>query len=221
MEDNRMKKPVTLVCEIEWTQARIAVLSEDHARIGQEISHLIRQNKARITELVGATVERLDLSGLPVHVLLSSLSKLGEGLVIDRDLSTGLPEAQANIQVFVKFGRNASASNRQLLLAAGLHWHGRHGGWSGCVTRERLAHLRRVFGRRVEKPEEVSTEGDARASPENAPGAVSADLEAIAAPAEGEQGQVEAAAPGDKSVSTATTRLRSTFGFPSRRPIAT
>jgi hypothetical protein len=125
MEDDRMKKTTKLVREIELTQARIAALREDHARIGQEISHLVAQNKARIMELLGATVERLDLSRLPIHALLSPLSKLAED--VDHDRPNALEEA--NIEAFVKIGRNASSTNRRVLEMAGLHWHGRHAGW--------------------------------------------------------------------------------------------
>jgi len=216
MEDDCMKRPRTLVREIELNQVRIAVLREDHARIGQEISHLVAANNAKVMELVGAEIERLDLGQLPIHDLLSSLSKLGEGGVVDNVLPTSLPEAEANIHAFVKLSRNASASNRRMLESAGLHWHGRAGGWIGNVTPDELAHLRRAFGERVERPE-CGDRGDPAMPQERVPGAFSADVAAIAAPAEEEQGQADTAIPEGQSIATtATATLRSSFGFPRR-----
>jgi hypothetical protein len=211
MEDDHMKRPRTLVHEIELNQTRIAVLREDHARIGQEISHLVAANKAKVVELVEAEVERLDLSQLPIHNLLTSLSKLGEAVGVDRVLPASFLEAEPSIQAFVKLSRNASASNRQVLESAGLHWHGRDGGWAGNVTPAQLAHLRRAFGERVEKPE-CGAGGDPVMPLERVPGAVSADVAAIAAPAE----QADTAVREGQSIATATA-LRSSFGFP-RRP---
>jgi len=71
-----MKMTTKLVREIEHAQAKIAVLREEHARTGQELSHWIGIHKNKVMELVGATVERLDLSQMPIHDLLSSLSRL-------------------------------------------------------------------------------------------------------------------------------------------------
>lgn len=210
-----MKRPRTLVREIELNQARIAVLREDRARIGQEISHLIAANKAKVMELVGIEIERIDLGQLPIHNLLSSLSKLGEGGVVDNFLPTSRPEAAANIQAFVKLSRNASASNRRMLESAGLHWHGRAGGWIGNVTLDELAHLRLAFGERVVKPE-CGDGGDPAMPQECASGAFSADVAGIAVPAEEEPGQADTAIPEGQSIATAAT-LRPSFGFP-RRP---
>jgi hypothetical protein len=216
MEDDHMKRPRTLVHEIELNQTRIAVLREDHARIGREISHLVAANKAKVMELVEAEVERLDLSQLPIHNLLSSLSKLGETVVVEHFFPTSLPEVEANIHAFVKLSRNASASNRRILESAGLHWHGRAGGWIGNVTPDDLAHLRLAFGERVEKPE-CGDRGDPAMPQERVPGVFSADVAAIAARAEEEQGQADTAIPERQSIATATATLRSSFGFP-RRP---
>ncbi len=121
----------------------------------------------------------------------------------------------------MKVSRNVSVSNREVLESAGLHWHGRDGGWIGSVTHTQLADLRRVFGKRVEKPELAGAEEDPGTPQKHDADDHSADVEAIATPAEEEQGQADTAAPGAQSASTATTRLRSSFGFPSRRPTAT
>jgi hypothetical protein len=209
-----MKRPRTLVREIESNQTRIAELREDHARIGREIAHLVAANNAKVLQIVGAEVERLNLSQLPIHNLLSSLSMLGKGLVVDPGLPTSSPKTDANIQAFVKLSRNASASNRRLLESAGLHWHGRDAGWTGNVTPAALADLRLAFGERVEKP--ARDAGGGPATPlESVPPAFSAEVAAIATLAEEGQGQVDSAVPGKESVSTATAKLPS-FVFPRR-----
>jgi hypothetical protein len=217
MEDDRMKKTTKLVREIEHAQAKIAVLREEHARTGQELSYWVGMHKNKVMELVGATVERVDLSQVPIHNLLSSLSRLGEDAY---DRSNATLAEEADIEVFVKIGRNASSSNRQALEMAGLHWHGRQAGWVGVVSTAQLVELRRTFGGRVEKPEQVGAEEDAGVRQEDAPDAVAVDVEAIAVPPE-EQGQVDTAVSEEQSVSTATRLRSSSFGFPLPRPTVT
>jgi hypothetical protein len=216
MEDDRMKRPTTLVREIELIQAKIALLRREQARIEGEVSDLVATNKAKMMELVGATVERWDLSQVPVQALVSSLSKWSEDVVHDRPSLAGA----ANIEAFVRFGRNASASNRQRLEAPGLHWNGRDGGWVGKVTEAQLELLRHAFGARVEKPELVRAEENPGVSLEDAQDALSADVEAIVASAEEGQGQADAAEPEEQFNARATLRSPP-FGFPSRRPIVT
>ncbi|SRR5258707_8146957 len=89
-----MKRPRTLVREIMQTQERIAVLRDDQARIGQEISHLIATNKTKVMELVGDAVGRLDLSQLPINDFLFGLSGLCEGVVNDRVLPNSPPRGR-------------------------------------------------------------------------------------------------------------------------------
>lgn len=210
-----MKRPRTLVREIELNQTRIAELREDHARIGREISQLVAASKAKVAELVGAEVERLNLSQLPIHYLLSSLAKLGEGGAgADHALTNPLPQAEPGIQAFVKFSRNCSVANRHTLESAGLHWNGRDAGWTGNVTPAQLASLREVFEGRVETSEREAGE-DPAMPPANAPGAVSADIETIVTAVEEERTQVDAVTE-EQSASTATMSLRSSFAFPRR-----
>lgn len=149
-----MQRQTTLVREIESLQAKIAVRRQDRARIDDEISDLVAANKAKIMMLVATTFERLDLSNVPVSTLLLSLSKVTADTVHQ---PTSLAAA-GNIPAFVRFGRNASPSNRELLVAAGLHWNGREGGWVGQVTEAQIADLRRTFGGRLEKPEAIRAE---------------------------------------------------------------
>lgn len=214
-----MKKTTKLVRELEHAQAKIAVLREEHARTGLELSHWVGVHKNKVLELVGAAVERLDLSQVPIHDLLSSLTKLAENVAHDRANATLAEEA--DIEAFVRIGRNASSSNRQALEMAGLHWHGRQAGWVGVVTTAQLAELRRTFGGRVEKPEQAGAEEDSGVSQEDAPEAVSVDVEAIAGSAGDERGQVDAAVSDEQDVSTAPSLRSSSFGFPLRRPTLT
>jgi hypothetical protein len=127
----------------------------------------------------------------------------------------------ADIEVFVKIGRNASSSNRQALETAGLHWHGRQAGWVGVVTAAQLAELRRTFGGRVEEPEQVGAGENPALPVEDAPEAVSVDAEAVAAAAGEEQGRVDRAVSEEQSVSAEMTSLRTSFGFPPRSPTVT
>ncbi len=210
-----MKRHTGLVREIELIQAKIALLRREQARIDGEISNLIATHNAKMMVLVEATVERWDLSQVRVQTLVSSLSKVSEAVVNDGPSST----ATANIQAFVRFGRNASASNRERLEAAGLHWNGREGGWVGKTTEAQLADLHRTFGARVEKPKLVRAGEDLGEPLKDAQGALSADVEAIATPAEEEQGQAGAA--GLEEPFNATTLRPSSFGFPTRRTTMT
>jgi hypothetical protein len=220
MEADRMIKTTKLIREIEHAQAKIAALREEYARTGQELSYWVGMHKSKVVELVGATVERLDLSHVPIQNLLSSLTQLGDDAV--RNGANATLAEEADIEVFVKIGRNASSSNRRALETAGLHWHGRQAGWLGVVTTAQLAELRRTFGGRLEKPEQVGAEEDPGVSQEDPPEAVSVDVEAIATPAGEERGQVGTAASEEQSVSAEMTTLRSSsFGFPLRRPTVT
>jgi hypothetical protein len=202
----------SLVRDIEQNQARIAALRNDQARIDEEIKTLTMANKTSVMTLVGNAVERLDFGSVAVDDLLSLIAKMAE-TVGDRSASV----APGTIQAVVRLSRNASVSNRKTLDAAGLRWNGRRERWTGLISAAQLAELRQVFGKRVEKPEE-GEEGQDPGSPiDGAQGAVSADQEAIAKPADREQEKAEAA---ESSTSDATLIPRSPFGgFPVRRSV--
>ena len=100
---------------------------------------------------------------------------------------------------------------------AGLHWHGRQAGWVGVVTTAQLAELRRTFGGRVEKPEQVGAGEDPGGSREDAPEAISVDVEAIATPGSEEQGKVDTVVSEEQAISTAARLCSSSYGFPLRR----
>ncbi|WP_298885803.1 hypothetical protein [uncultured Bradyrhizobium sp.] len=204
-----MKKAATLIREIEFNNSKLAQLQRDHARIGQELSDLAASNKAKITELVGTMAERLDLSQVPIHLLVSRVSKLGDGL-FQAD-----PVSEDGTTVFVKFGRNASSVNRQVLVSAGLHWHGRDGGWGGRVTVTQLASLRKTFGDRVRASKGEDADRDLEERPSAAPDVVSADVAAVVPVAEDGEGQAGRAT---RENQLASGLVRPFAGFPPRRP---
>ncbi|MCK1576828.1 hypothetical protein [Bradyrhizobium sp. 174] len=204
-----MKKSATLIREIEINTNKLALLQRDHARIGQEISDLAASNKAKIIELIGTTVENMDLSQVPIHLLVSRVSKLGEGLIQEDRVS------EDDTTVFVKFGRNASSANRQVLVSAGLHWHGRDGGWVGRVTEAQLASLRKTFGDRVSASKGEDAGDPLGEPPVGAPDEVSADVAAIVPSVEADEGHGQRAA---DQVQPASSLVRPSFSFPPRRP---
>lgn len=204
----------SLVRDIEQNQARIVALRNDQARIDEEINTLMMANKANVMTLVGNAVERLDFGSVAVDDLLSLIAKMAK-TVGDCSASVTPPLTPGTIQVFVRLSRNASASNRKALDAAGLRWNGRSGGWTGPVSAVQLAALREVFGKRVEKPEEGEAGQDLGSPINGAQGGASADVEAIDKPADEVQGTTGEIV---SSMSDATLIPRSPFGgFPVRR----
>jgi len=114
----------------------------------------------------------------------------------------------------VRLSGNASVSNRKALDAAGLRWNGRRERWTGLLSAAQLVELRRVFDERVEKPKKGEEGQDLQTT---APGALSADVEAIVKPADEVQGTTGETVP---SMSDATLIPRSPFGgFPVRHPM--
>ena len=169
-------------------------------------------NKAKIIEFVGTTVESLDLSQVPIHLLVSRVSKLGEGLIQEDRVN------EDDTTVFVKFGRNASSANRQVLVSAGLHWHGRDGGWVGQVTEAQLVSLRKAFGDRVSASKGEDAGLDLEGRPSAAPDVVSADVAAVLPLAEDDDGQAGGAT---REIQLASGLVRPFAGFPPRRPPGT
>jgi hypothetical protein len=207
-----MKKAATLIREIELNNNKLALLQRDHARIGQEISDLAASTKAKIIEFVGTTVESLDLSQVPIHLLVSRVSKLGDGLFQEDPVNVD------DTMVFVRFGRNASSANRQVLVSAGLHWHGRDGGWVGRVTEVQLASLRKTFGDRVSASKGEDAGPDLEERPSSTPDVVSADVAAVVPLAEDDEGQAGRATRENR---LASGLVRPFAGFPPRRPPGT
>lgn len=207
-----MTKPAALIREIEVNQAKLAMLQKEHSRIGQKISYLSALNKTKIIELVGTTLESLDFGEVPIHVLLSKLTKLSEELIHEG------PDSDDKIAVFVRFGRNVSSANRQLLVSAGLHWHGRDGGWVGQTTAMQVARLRDAFGDRVRG----AKRDEAGSSPEEplhvAPDVISTDVAAVLSLAKDNESQAGRATHGNQLPSRL---VPPSFAFSSRRPAKT
>ena len=131
-------------------------------------------------------------------------------------------EISGDIHVVVKLSRNASVSNRRVLAAAGLHWHGRLGRWTGKTNTEALESLRSAFGERVEARAlalPVEEAGPERVdAPDSNASVLDADVKAIAA----DLAETEAVEPGpNQSAATASLRvpLHSLRGFPRVRPL--
>ena len=167
-------------------------------------------NKTNVLALVGHAIGQLDFARLNIDDLLSSISKLAEA---GADGLTVRPVE--GIRALVRLSRNAWASNLRAIKAAKLRWNGRLGGWTGHVTSAELDELRRLFGERVEQPEQASAAQVTEAPVEIVPEPVSADVEAVAEPAEGKEGQVDEECP-----STSAAKMRLPLGaFPPRRSL--
>jgi hypothetical protein len=208
-----MKRPATILREITQNQARIAELRDDQVRIYAEIEGLHSANKANVLALVGHAIGQLDFARLNIDDLLSSISKLAEAGADHTDLTVRPVES---VRALLRLSRNASASNLRAIKAAGLRWNGRLGGWTGHVTSAELDELRRLFGERVEQPEQASAAQDTEAPVGTVLEPVSAGVEAIAEPAEGKKGQVDEGAP---SASAATIKMRLPGAFPVPRSL--
>ncbi len=208
-----MKRPRKIAREITQTDTEIAKLCENHARIGRKIAELKTVQKGRLTQLATEAIDRLDVGQVPIEDLLLAISCLGQSARSESVSAPPPPPGHATVEAFVKISSNCSARNRAILVASGLHWHGRDEGWRGHVTEDQLTRLRDCFGERLKEPTVVGAEeGEAR---EGGPGAVSA---AAAALGEAEP-PVEAAVPDE---TTATTSLRVPIrGLPARRPART
>ncbi|MBN8974987.1 MAG: hypothetical protein J0I08_00770 [Rhizobiales bacterium] len=167
------------------------------------------RSKARLVELVGATLESLDFDEVPIHMLVSKLTELSEELIHEG------PGGDDRIAVFVRLGRNASSANRHARMSAGLHWHGRDGGWVGQVTKMQLAKLREAFGDRLSGAKAQEAQSSPKEQTYVAPEAVSTDVVAMLPLAEDKENQKERAIRGNRLPSTLTPP---SFAFPLRRP---
>lgn len=206
-----MKRPMTLVREIESIQATIAERRRDRARIDDEISDLVAINKTKLMALVEAALERLDVSKVPAQTLMLSLSQ-----VMDDAIHKTMSSPDVALQAFMRFGRNASPANREKLVAAGLHWHGREGGWVGQVTEAQIANLRDTFGGRLKKPEAVRAQDDPGVSPGGAQEPLSSNMETIVTSSEDGQRPATTAF-FSKDVDTSRKFPPPPAGFPVRR----
>ena len=195
-------------------------------QLDAEILELEAAQEARVEDAILEAVRRWRIARLPIGEVLAVLEQLADTTNMPVPTSesalvpAGLPSG--DIRVVVKLSRNASVSNRRVLAAAGLHWHGRLGRWAGKTNTEALESLRSAFGERVEvralalPAEEAGPERvDA---PDSAASALDADVKAIAALL----AETETVEPGpNQSAATASlpASLHSLRGFPRARPL--
>jgi hypothetical protein len=213
--EDDMKRPRTRIREIEGSQVELARLRDQRVQLETEISRLEAAQEARLEGAILEAVRRLRIARLPIGKVLAALEQLADNqnVPVPASESVAAPARlpSGNIEVFVKLSRNASSANRRELSAAGLHWNGRVGRWTGKINAEALEKLRRVFGERVEDralaapAEEVGSERvvtrDSDAS------ALGADVEAIATRLAA-VAEPDAAEPGSaQSAATASLRL--------------
>jgi hypothetical protein len=225
-------KAGTELRELEAEAARLAKRRQRHEARGSLLAEAETIHEAIVERIVLSRMREVGLTKLPLRIVLEEIHALAV-TVVGRNVSTSEASASssggplhdangAGQKVFVKIGRNVSSSNRRALEGAGLHWYGRDpAGWKGTVTASQLVELRRAFGRRVEEPEQAGTEADAKVTPEDAPEPASTDVTTIASPTGEEQGPTHTSDLEAQPTSSATPKLRSSFGFPSRRPTAT
>jgi hypothetical protein len=221
-----MKRQHTRIKEIERSQTELAHLHDQRAHLDAEILKLEAAQAARVEDVILEAVRRWRIARLPIGGVLAVLEQLADTQNMPAPTSesaltpAGLPAG--DIRVVVKLSRNASVSNRRVLAAAGLHWHGRLGRWTGNANTEVLESLRSAFGERVEAralalpaeeagPERVD-------APDSDASALDADVKAIAAVL----AETEAVEPGpNQSAATASlpASLYSLRGFPRARPL--
>jgi hypothetical protein len=221
-----MKRAHTRIKEIEGGRIELAHLLDQRAQLDAEILQLEAAQEARVEAVLLETIRKLGIARLPIGEVLATLAQLAEiqNVPVPASVSAlapaGLPSG--DVEVVVKLSRNASVSNRRALAAAGLHWHGRLGRWTGKTSGEALQSLRSAFGERVEAralavpveeagPERVdASDGDASA--------LDADVKAIVE----DLAETEAVEPeSNQSAATASLRvpLHSLRGFPRARPL--
>ncbi|MFK4726125.1 hypothetical protein ABIE89_007225 [Bradyrhizobium niftali] len=243
-----MKRRSRILKELETSEATLARLSADRARIDLQIAALQQRREADVLQFVLDTTKRLNLTQLPAASLLAGLEQLAQGACVDRPAfdpaGTSADEDASDdpheelVAVFVRLSRNVSADKREVLAREGLHWNGRSAGWSGRVTVEALQRLRDAFPGRVEGPDlespatrlegsagaEVEADAPPITSPEVPPASAEAEAGALAEDrVQPEAMNVETEVPPTQPAVSAATRLvaspyRSTLP---RRPLST
>lgn len=168
-----MKRPTTIIKELESSGARLAVLQRQQEELARELSRIKEKHDLGVEHLIIDIVRRSGIANLPISEIVAALDRLarstGESLsgvqseemtrprddiVAAAELAhaTGEPGAET----FVKISSNASAENRAALENAGLRWNGKQGGFVGRCDAATIARLRETFGARVLKPIQVA-----------------------------------------------------------------
>jgi len=152
--DKEIRRIVRAEAAIEERDRRLADMQADQERARDE-------SIAAKEQLVLTILRKRGVFGLPVSQIMALLGAVEMpfdpvrvGIVTSapplQTETIGEPAvaAQANA-VTVRISRNAAEGKRNVLINAGLKWHGKAGRWVGMVDRTRLAELRSVFGERV------------------------------------------------------------------------
>jgi hypothetical protein len=145
----------TRIKQLERADAELAALRDQRARIDARIASLESTRKKDLVAFAADILNGMDLARVSASTICARLTSLHDAVVRNDEGHIATVDANAaydKVEAFVKISRNASEDKRKLLENAGLHWHGRDGGWTGAVGSASLAQLRDVFGDKVEKP---------------------------------------------------------------------
>ncbi|OSI64707.1 MULTISPECIES: hypothetical protein [Bradyrhizobium] len=207
--------------QLEHIDAELAALRDQRARMDARIAILESTRRADLLELASEILAGVDLLQMPVSAICAYLTAL-DGAVPrsdGADLATTKENAgDEKIATFIKISRNVGKRKRALLEQAGLHWHGRDGGWTGFVGSAALTQLRDVFGDKVEKPRLVAPEAPSSSAQESAAVPSCADEEPNKADSQLNVGIAECTG-GDETTFAPLHRIMHFRGFP-RRPQA-
>jgi hypothetical protein len=224
-----MKRQHTRIKEIEGGWTELAHLLDQRAKLDAEILQLEAAQEARLEDAILEAVRRWRIARLPIGEVLAVLEQLADTQNVPVAASesaltrAGLPSG--DIEVVVKLSKNASLSKRRALAAAGLHWHGRLGRWTGKINALNLESLLGTFGDRVEvrtlaAPADEGGSGRVDAQDNDASAldadvkAIAADLPTVAEPVAVEPRPIQSAATASLRVS-----LHALRGFPRVRPL--
>lgn len=204
-------------------------LRDQRAKLDAEILQLESAQEARAEDAILEAVRRWRIGRLPISKVLAVRKQFADAQYVPVPASeSSLAPAElppGDIEVIVKLSKNASVGKRRALSAAGLHWHGRAGRWTGKINAVDLEGLRGAFGDRVEVralaaaaneggPERVDAqESDASALDADVK-AIAADPATVAEPEAIEPGPIQSAATTSLRVS-----MHSVRGLPRVRPL--
>src|ERR1700688_1442255 len=157
-----MKRTKT-VAKLEAEGAKLARLGRKVAVLEKQIAQSRVAYNAGVERVILDLAREAGITQLPIGDIVEGLTRLGKR--VDRQTSQGqvaMPMAEAApssasegrsvVEIFVKMSGNASEQNRQKLLASGLHWNGKAGGWAGEGDEATLERLRIDFPGRVLRP---------------------------------------------------------------------
>ncbi len=171
-----MKRPTTIVKELESSGARLAALQRQQDNLQREIARLKDERAVGVERMIIDIVRQHGIANLPISEIVAALDRLArsageslsgvqsEGMIGRRDDIVAAAEqvdatGELGVETFVKISNNSSAENRAALENAGLWWNGKQGGFVGRCDAATIARLRETFGARVLKPIQVAQSG--------------------------------------------------------------